>query len=630
MVLKVYKTSVNFCEKLLKLKHENLQEVYSIFDEMEKTYVVSEYIVGETLESKLLNNDLTEIEIQSYMLQLCNAVEYLHKQTPVIIHRDIKLSNIIITNEGDLKLVDYDTAREVTNADLDTTFVGTRDYAIPEQYGFTQTNERTDIYAIGIVLYKLMGGKDEKLISQYQGKYSQIIKRCTSFDPKKTYSSVSALKSKFDKNSNTKFNVMIALVGFLVSAFVILIIMGYISLSSKEEVANKIDMIDVVSSKEKNVENTENTVIEDDVVEASKETVGFDKTKDTVILTIRENDLDYDYLDYKLSFSVAPYYDYTQEIYVPVEILDYFPDTEYEVEYNSQTIFIERLDRKLELKVNHDISIINGYEVNSDVRFENNKDYLLPLEFVATNLGFEVNIPEGDVNNGFPFVYEVIYTPTPKVAVNGRYTEAEYETTKITTRMPILIGLESDVEREVNDKLQGYQQEYFDKFTELYNTEYKKINLEQDYELQFFDADHYINDKYLSFEAWQSYRIINTSFNPGVVESNILIKHSYNIDLRTGEFLTLEDIFKEDYKDVLFLKAKEIVNTNPDVYVGVDDAYLEEIVNNFDCFYMSPTKKLVLSYTKLNENVAENQPIEFTFELKELMDILSDKYLELL
>jgi len=160
--------------KLTSLKHKNLQEVYNVFEEKDKTYLICEYVIGEKLNFLMQNEKLSDNIIYSLILQLCDCIAFLHRHTPPIIHRDIKLSNIIVDNDYHLKLIDYDTIRELkTDIEHDTAFIGTRGYAPPEQYGFYQTNEKTDIYAIGILIYRLLGGYNEQNISHYKGKYKK-------------------------------------------------------------------------------------------------------------------------------------------------------------------------------------------------------------------------------------------------------------------------------------------------------------------------------------------------------------------------------------------------------------------------------------------------------------------------
>lgn len=84
-------------------------------------------------------------------MQLCKGLKNLHQRD--IIHRDINLNNIMLTNDGVVKLVDFDTVRIFKyDQNFDTTYLGTKGFAPPEQYGFSQTDARTDIYALGMTI----------------------------------------------------------------------------------------------------------------------------------------------------------------------------------------------------------------------------------------------------------------------------------------------------------------------------------------------------------------------------------------------------------------------------------------------------------------------------------------------
>ena len=153
--------------------------VYEVTFEGDSTIVVEEYIEGRSAGSTAL----TEKQCLVIVRELCDALIFLHGQG--IIHRDIKPSNILIAQDGHIRLIDFDAAR-MPKEDLeqDTRLLGTKGYAPPEQYGFAQTDERADIYALGVTLGQLLGDKAKKQI------YKRIIRKCTRLDPDKRYQSV--------------------------------------------------------------------------------------------------------------------------------------------------------------------------------------------------------------------------------------------------------------------------------------------------------------------------------------------------------------------------------------------------------------------------------------------------------
>ena len=153
----------------------------------DETLVIEEYVQGETLLERLEQGRyFTEKEAAQVLMRLCDGLYSLHKQG--IIHRDIKPSNLILQNGGIIRLIDFDAARIVKeDKNEDTRFLGTKGYAPPEQFGYGQTDERSDIYSVGITIKKMLG-------KEYLGYLNNILDKCTEIDPKKRYVSVMALK----------------------------------------------------------------------------------------------------------------------------------------------------------------------------------------------------------------------------------------------------------------------------------------------------------------------------------------------------------------------------------------------------------------------------------------------------
>lgn len=122
---------------------------------------VSDYVEGENLKSYVENNGaLSADEVINIARQLCEVLSTLHQGSPTIIYRDLKPANIIYTSDAEIRLVDFGTARLYKeNQKQDTILLGTRGYAPPEQYGgLGQTDNRTDIFSLGMTLYYLITG----------------------------------------------------------------------------------------------------------------------------------------------------------------------------------------------------------------------------------------------------------------------------------------------------------------------------------------------------------------------------------------------------------------------------------------------------------------------------------------
>jgi serine/threonine protein kinase/uncharacterized protein YggT (Ycf19 family) len=146
---------------LVQLNHPNLPQVSDFFEEGTKAYLVMEFIEGKTLEQGLDDADgpLDEALVMGWALQLCSVLHYLHNRQPPIIFRDMKPSNVMVTGDNQLKLIDFGIARIFkTAATKDTTLLGSQGYAPLEQYGRSQSDPRSDIYALGATLYHLLTG----------------------------------------------------------------------------------------------------------------------------------------------------------------------------------------------------------------------------------------------------------------------------------------------------------------------------------------------------------------------------------------------------------------------------------------------------------------------------------------
>lgn len=163
-------------EKLKKLQHPYLPKIYEVHFAKNETIVIEEYITGGSLS----NISAGEKQLKRWFFEVCEVLSFLHKNG--ILHRDLKPANILLGGDGHIRLTDFDAARqEKPNADSDTRLLGTRGYAPPEQYGFSQTDERADIYALGITFRELLGK------AAHKGRWKSILRRCTAIDPAKRF-----------------------------------------------------------------------------------------------------------------------------------------------------------------------------------------------------------------------------------------------------------------------------------------------------------------------------------------------------------------------------------------------------------------------------------------------------------
>lgn len=192
---------------LKKLRHPALPRIFDIVEDEDSLYIICDYIKGVSLDKKLKEEGkFSENVVIEWAIQICDVLIYLHDFKPnPIIYRDMKPSNIIISDEGSIKLIDFGIAREYKQeSDSDTIFIGTRGYAAPEQYGKGQSGVTADIYSLGVTLYHLVTGKgpneppyELKPVRQFDRNLSQniedIICRCTRKNPKERYQSAKEL-----------------------------------------------------------------------------------------------------------------------------------------------------------------------------------------------------------------------------------------------------------------------------------------------------------------------------------------------------------------------------------------------------------------------------------------------------
>ena len=192
---------------LKKLSHPNLPSIIDVIDADDSFLIVMDYIEGNSLSHAIKENGP---QPQAYVIewakQLCDVLGYLHSRKPPIIYRDLKPANIMLRPNGEISLIDFGTAKEFMNDNVEeTSCLGTRGYAAPEQYGGRgRTDARTDIYCLGATMYHLITGRspaeppyEMKPIRWWDPTLSsgleEIILKCTKSDPAERYQSCNEL-----------------------------------------------------------------------------------------------------------------------------------------------------------------------------------------------------------------------------------------------------------------------------------------------------------------------------------------------------------------------------------------------------------------------------------------------------
>ena len=182
------------------LSHPGLPAFIGEYENDDMVCVVREYIEGETLDAFAAHQKgLSPEQCVDILAKLCDILTYLHARTPPVIHRDIKPQNIVIAPDGSIRLIDFGISRVFDEtAETDTVCFGTRKFAAPEQYGFSQTDARADIFSAGVLLCFLLTGETEPaaaLVKIKNPRLKSIVKRSTAFAPAQRFKSAAHLKA---------------------------------------------------------------------------------------------------------------------------------------------------------------------------------------------------------------------------------------------------------------------------------------------------------------------------------------------------------------------------------------------------------------------------------------------------
>ncbi|MCR5089010.1 MAG: serine/threonine protein kinase [Oscillospiraceae bacterium] len=189
-VLRDFSGSSAIYRKLMTVSSEYLPRIYEVAEEAGRLLVLEEYIQGDALDSILEQGVLPKKQVRRIMLQLCNALHVLHGFEAV--HRDIKPENIILRGD-EAVLIDFDASRmQKPTKTTDTVILGTVGYAAPEQYGISQTDQRADIYALGVLMNVMLTGEHPS-VRLAKGHMGHVIRRCTMTNPEERYRDVSYL-----------------------------------------------------------------------------------------------------------------------------------------------------------------------------------------------------------------------------------------------------------------------------------------------------------------------------------------------------------------------------------------------------------------------------------------------------
>lgn len=189
-VFRRYSGSGEVYRRLLPVLCPHLPKIMEAAEQDGQTAVLEEYVQGDTLAELLMGARLTEREARQVTMQLCQALHVLHSMGAV--HRDVKPENVILRG-SDAVLIDFDAARIYKDeSESDTQVLGTTGFAAPEQYGIFQSDERADIFSLGVLLNIMLTGKHPSR-EMAAGKMGRIVRKCTMTAPEQRYQSARAL-----------------------------------------------------------------------------------------------------------------------------------------------------------------------------------------------------------------------------------------------------------------------------------------------------------------------------------------------------------------------------------------------------------------------------------------------------
>ena len=196
-------------EMMKRLKHPNLPAIVDVIEQKESLLIVMDYIEGRSLEDIVQEyGPQEETLVVKWAKQLCDVLHYLHTQTPPIIYRDMKPSNVMLKPDGNIMLIDFGAAREYKATNLkDTVLLGTKGYAAPEQYRSDgQSDARTDIYSLGVMVFRLLSGTEPVMLCPIREicpnvsvGIEKILLKCTRVAKRERYQSAAQLYDAFSR-----------------------------------------------------------------------------------------------------------------------------------------------------------------------------------------------------------------------------------------------------------------------------------------------------------------------------------------------------------------------------------------------------------------------------------------------
>ena len=285
------RNEMEIMKKMADRKLSGIPKTYRIFEENGEVYLVREYIEGMSLAQMVLQKGgISEAEICRISRKICQTAEQFQNPDEPMIHRDIKPENIVVTPGGEVVFIDFGTMRSYKkDGSRDTFVVGTRGTAAPEQYGYTQTDQRTDVYAIGqTMLYMVSESYEMNQLSEcaVSRRMKKIIEKACSFEPDKRYGDAAQLRRAVEKcqanNRKKVYKKAGAVLGLIAAGYILAIFSpdGTVIENKRIETAEQ-------SAAEEQIQ-AEITFREELIEEAVRKELGLSKT-DKITASMLEN-----------------------------------------------------------------------------------------------------------------------------------------------------------------------------------------------------------------------------------------------------------------------------------------------------------------------------------------------------
>ena len=183
-VLRWFKGNGEVYRSLLSCRCAYLPEILEAASCGEQNLILEEYIQGDPLSDLLAGCLFTQKETSSIVRDVCRGLWVLHSLGAV--HRDVKPENIVLRGDHAV-LIDFDAARLVRpEQSTDTHILGTTGFAAPEQYGFSQSDLRADVYAVGVLINVMLTGLHPSC-QLAEGRLGRVVSECTKINPDERY-----------------------------------------------------------------------------------------------------------------------------------------------------------------------------------------------------------------------------------------------------------------------------------------------------------------------------------------------------------------------------------------------------------------------------------------------------------